>query len=138
MPRDFFAELDAVAISTPVHAGSLVFRHGDPGSAAYVVRTGRIALIWCHSGLVYPMDTLGRGRIIGLPAVFNGEYSATAKAVEDSVLGFIRADKVLEMLECDPSLMQAATMLLGQEVARMRTMIPRLPGDRRPLLVGKP
>jgi len=66
------------------------------------------------------------GRIIGLPAVFNGEFSATAKAVEDSVLGFIQADEVLRMLECDPSLTQAATKLLGQEVARMRTLIPRL------------
>jgi CRP-like cAMP-binding protein len=138
MPRDLFAELNAVAISAPVQNGSLVFRNGDPGSAVYVVRSGRIALIWCHSGQIYPMDTLGPGRIIGLPAVFNGEFSATAKAVEDSVLGFIQADEVLRMLECDPSLMQAATKLLGQEVARMRTMIPRLASDGRLPLVGKP
>jgi CRP-like cAMP-binding protein len=69
MPRDLFAELNAVAISAPVQNGSLVFRNGDPGSAVYVVRSGRIALIWCHSGQIYPMDTLGPGRIIGLPAV---------------------------------------------------------------------
>jgi hypothetical protein len=59
MPRDLFAELNAVAISAPVQNGSLVFRNGDPGSAVYVVRSGRIALIWCHSGQIYPMDTLG-------------------------------------------------------------------------------
>jgi hypothetical protein len=34
------------------------------------------------------------------------------------VLGFIQADEVLRMLECDPSLMQAATKLLGQEDGR--------------------
>ena len=82
------------------------------------------------------MDTLGPGRIIGLPAVFNGEYSATAKAVEDSVLGLIHADKVLGMLECNPSPMRAATRLLGQEVARMRTMMPTFT-DKRLLLVEK-
>ncbi|HEX4037096.1 MAG TPA: Crp/Fnr family transcriptional regulator [Acidobacteriaceae bacterium] len=127
MPSDLFRELDAIAISTPVKNGSLLFRHGDPASAVYLVRSGRIAMIWCHSGQVYPMDTPGPGRIIGLPAIFNGDYSATAKAIEDSELGFIGADQVLRMLESDPHLMQAATRLLGQEVRRMRTMVPILP-----------
>lgn len=120
---DLFSELNAVAISAPMPRGSVVFQNGDPASAVYLVRSGRIALVWTDKHDVVPMDLHGPGRILGLPAAFNGNYSATAKVVEDSELGFVPADRVLFMLECNSDLMQAAIKLLGQEVARMRSMV---------------
>lgn len=127
MPIDLFAELDAVAISAPMPKGSVIFQNGDPGSAVYLIRSGRIALVWVDSNDVAPMDVNGPGRILGLPAAFNGNYSAMAKALVDSELGFVPSDRVLAMLGCRPSLMQAAVKLLGQEIARMRSMITTLP-----------
>jgi CRP/FNR family transcriptional regulator len=124
---DLFAELDAVAIAAPMPKGSVIFQNGDPGSAVYLIRSGRIALVWSDKNDVVPMDLHGPGRILGLPAAFNGNYSATAKALEDSELGFVPSDRVLAMLENNPSLMQAAVRLLGQEVARMRSMVSILP-----------
>lgn len=124
---DLFAGLNAVAISAPMPKGSVIFQNGDPGTAVYLIRSGRIALVWSDANEVVPMDLHGPGRILGLPAAFNGSYSATAKALEDSELGFVPSDRVVAMLENSPSLMQAAVRLLGQEVARMRSMVSDLP-----------
>jgi CRP/FNR family transcriptional regulator len=124
---DLFAELDAVAISAPIRKGSVIFQNGDPGSAVYLIRSGRIALVWADPNDVIPMDLHEPGRILGLPAAFNGSYSATAKAVEDSELGFVPSDHVVAMLGSSRSLMEAAVRLLGLEVARMRSMVSNLP-----------
>lgn len=124
---NLFAELNAVAICAPLPKGSVIFQSGDPGSAVYLIRSGRVALVWLDKNDVVPMDLHGPGRILGLPAAFNGSYSATAKVVEDSELGFVPSDRVVAMLETNPSLMQAAVMVLGQEVARMRSMVSILP-----------
>src|ERR1700734_2370264 len=70
--------LDAIAIATPVAKGSFVLSSSDPASAVYVVRSGKIALIWANSNEVYPMDSFGPLNILGLPAAFNGEYSDCA------------------------------------------------------------
>jgi CRP-like cAMP-binding protein len=68
MSSNLLKELDAIAISAHVESESRVFRNGDPGSALYVVRSGKIALIWEGPGQVYPLVTAGPGAIIGLPA----------------------------------------------------------------------
>jgi CRP-like cAMP-binding protein len=120
---DLFAELNAAAISATMPRGSVLFQNGDPGSAVYLVRSGRVALVWSDQNDVVPMDLHGPGRILGLPAALNGHYSATAKVVEDSELGVVPSDRVLAMLATNSSLMQAAIRLLGQEVARMRSLI---------------
>jgi CRP-like cAMP-binding protein len=128
VPIDLFRELDAIAIATPVERGSFVFSSGDPARAVYVVRSGKIALIWHESNeLIYPMDTLGPGTIIGLPAALNGEYGATARAVEKSELGFVPVDRVMAMLKGNPSYMHATLRLLALEVARMRMLIANAP-----------
>lgn len=138
MPIDLFAELDAIAISTPVEKGSFIFQSGDPASAVYVIRSGKIALIWTDSQEVYPMDALGPGSIVGLPAVLNGSYSATARAVEDSDLGFIPASRVMDMLERNTGYMHSTMKLLALEVARMRDMVANAPDGNRLRVVEKP
>ena len=129
MPIDVLRELDAIAISMPVEKGSFVFSSGDPARAAYVVRSGRIALIWPNSNEVYPMDTFGQGTIIALPAALNGKYSATARAVEKSELGFVPADRVMDILRRNSTYMHATLKLLALEVARMREMVAGAPED---------
>jgi CRP-like cAMP-binding protein len=130
VPIDLLRELDAIAIATFVEKGSFVFSSGDPASAVYVVRSGKIALIWPDSNEVYPMDTFGPGTIIGLPAALNGEYSATARAVEKSALGFVPADRVMDLLERNPGHMHATMRLLALEVARMRELTANAPGRK--------
>ena len=123
VPKDLFGELDDLAISTVMSKGALVFRCGEAASAVYVVRTGRIALAWAGPNGVHPMDTVGPGGVIGMPGVLNGAYSVTARAVEESELGFIPANRLMAALERDARLMPEVAKLLGLEVSRMRAMI---------------
>ena len=69
------------------------------------------------------MEILGPGSLIGIPAAINGTYSATAKTLTDSDLGFISAERVLELLASDPALCRATMRMMSQEVARMRSSI---------------
>ncbi len=84
--------------------GSVIFQNGDPGSAVYLVGKEE-SLVWTDANDVTPIDLQGSGRILGLPAAFNGTYSATAKALENSELGFVPSDRVVAMLESNSSLM---------------------------------
>lgn len=119
MPK-LFAKLDGYAIAASLRAGAMLFRNGDPVTGAYTIRKGKVVLIWTSNDGVAPMDTLGPGAILGLPAVLNGEYSLSARAVEDSELGFLPASRVLELLSVDKQMLQELTKLLASEVARMR------------------
>jgi len=60
MARDLFAELDTIAITTPVEKGSFVYSSGDQTSAVYVVRSGKIAITWADHE-VYPPDMFEPG-----------------------------------------------------------------------------
>jgi CRP-like cAMP-binding protein len=114
------------AISTPatLETGSLVFRSGEPAPAAYVIRTGKIALVWDSPNGAYPLETVGPGGIIGLSAALSEHYRLTARVVEDSELGFIPTRRLRSFLaECEPALMEAALKVLTQEVIKMRAMI---------------
>jgi CRP-like cAMP-binding protein len=62
---DPFAELNGVAISAPMPKGSVIFQNCDPGSTVYLIRSGRIALVWTDANEVVPMDLHGPGRILG-------------------------------------------------------------------------
>jgi len=120
MRVDLVRQLDELAISMPVARGSLVFRCGAPVSAVYIVRSGKIVLVWRGADHVYPMDALGPGSIMGLPAALSGEYNVTAKAVEDSELGYVPVSQVIAMLESSPRLAHAAMKLTAREAVRMQ------------------
>lgn len=123
MTDALFDGLNRLASSTSVPAGTLLFLRDEPSRCVYVVRSGKIALLWPDTEETTPMEFLAPGSIIGLPAAINGTYSATAKALTDSELGFISADRVLDVLGSDPALCRAAMRMMSQEVARMRSSI---------------
>ena len=91
MPN-LFSMLDAHAMPSQVQAGTTLFRGGDAVRAVYMIRRGRVAFTWSTKAGVTSLDTLGSGAIVGLPAVLNGEYSVSARAVEDCELGCIPAE----------------------------------------------
>ena len=123
MADELCDELNRLASSTSVAAGTLLFRRDEPSRFVYVVRSGNIALLWPDGGETAPMEVLGPGSIIGLPAAINGTYSVTAKAAIDSELGVISADRLLETLTTVPGLCRTAMRMMSQEVARMRSLI---------------
>ena len=123
MSDELFDGLKRLPSSATVPAGAVLFQHDEPSRHVYVVHSGKIALLWPDTEETTPMEILGPGSIIGLPAAINGTYSATAKALTDSDLGFISAERVLELLASDPALCRATMRMMSQEVARMRSSI---------------
>lgn len=121
MRVNLLKQLDELAISMPVARGSLIFRRGAPVSAVYVVLSGKIVLVWMRLDHVYPMEVAGPGSIIGLSAALRGEYNVTAKAVENSELGYIPVTRVIAILESSPQLAKAAMKLTAREAARMQS-----------------
>jgi CRP-like cAMP-binding protein len=115
---DLAKMLDDVACRVIVRAGVFLFREGDKSAGVYVLRSGRVALVW-QTGDVWPMDVVDSGSVIGLAAAINGVCSLGAK-VEQTEMGFVPRDTFLKLLESSPSFSTAVTLQLAREIARMR------------------
>lgn len=109
--------LDKVALTAKTTEGHILFRDGEPVTGVYVVRTGMIELLWGEAGLLCSLKIVGPGGVIGLRAALNGTYTATARASQDSELGLVPADRVLEIFEIDRELCCVAMSLMGREIA---------------------
>lgn len=120
MSQNLIREIDALAVFHTVARGTTLFRRGDPASYVYLVRRGRIVLFWDEPASVRRIDALAPGHIIGLPAAFNGEYSVSGKAVQESELGYVPTAKLMDLLSINPNLLREVSRLLAEEVARMR------------------
>ena len=117
---DLKSALETVGQPIFAPARTVLFRRGDAASAVYLVRGGRIALVWTATAKLVPIDTFGAGAILGLPAAFDGRCSVTARVVEDANLIFIPVDLFACLVDCDSRLLRQAAQLLGEEVLRTR------------------
>lgn len=116
-----FNTLLAVALPVAVPKSSVLFRAGDAAEAVYLVRKGRVVLRWKVESNLRFFETAGSGEIIGLAAAFNGCYSATARAEDESLLGYVPLDVLNRLLKDDPDVIQAVTQLIARQVVRART-----------------
>lgn len=123
MSINLFDPLNQLARPISLPAGAMLFQRDEPSQSVYVVCSGRIALLWPDAEDSAPMETLGPGAIVGLPAAINGVYSITAKAAADSELGVTSVARVMELLETHPALCRHALKLMGKEVANIRSSI---------------
>ena len=121
------AELDRGASTVSLRKGTSLFHCGDPVSGVFIVRRGAVTLSLDAPNTVYPPRTLGPGEIAGLPAALTGIYSLSARAIEDSILGFVPGRKVTEILECHPQLSLLVMRLMSQEIASMRSALRATP-----------
>jgi CRP-like cAMP-binding protein len=119
---DLIRKLDELAVDASVSRGSVLFLSGTPASAAFVVRSGRVVLLSeTTPNQVYPMCVHGPGSLLGLASALNGQYTATAKAVEDCDLGYIPADRLVALLDSSALLTVETTRLTEAESARLRS-----------------
>ncbi|MGB9601516.1 MAG: cyclic nucleotide-binding domain-containing protein [Limisphaerales bacterium] len=97
-------------------AGTIIFNEGDPGTGLYLIKSGKVQILSnIGKGEEKIFATLGDGEVFGEMAIVENENrSATAKAIEDSVLYFIPRDVALAVLERSPKL--ALSML--REISR--------------------
>jgi CRP-like cAMP-binding protein len=116
-----FNTLLAVALPVELPKGFVLFRAGDLAEAVYLVRKGRVVLRWEVESNLRFFETAGSAEIIGLAAAFNGSYRATARAEEESLLGYVSLDVLNRLLEDNPDVIQAVTQLIARQVVRART-----------------
>jgi len=120
-------ELNRGATTVSLRKGTSLFRSGDPVSGVFIVRKGAVTLSLDAPNTIYPPRTLGPGDIAGLPAALTGIYSLSARATEDSVVGFVPSHKVTEILELQPRLALLVMRIMSQEIAGMRSALRATP-----------
>lgn len=127
---DFFADAPAATIreiaasgsELPLIRGDVLFREGDVADALYLVVSGRIAIV-----ITNPIDhretvvaLMDSGDLFGEMALLDeGARSATARALEPSVVCTIPFDPVIKAFRSDPTILWGVCRLLAR---RLRVM----------------
>ncbi len=120
---ELLTELERMASSVAMPAGTILFQCGDPVSGVFLIRRGAVSMYLDSKARTCLAKTLGPGEIAGLPAALTGTYSLSAQVAEDAELGFIPAVQVAALLERSPHLCLVAARAMSEEIARMRTGI---------------
>ena len=127
-PTELQSHLEAIATEVSKARGSTLFRRGDDVSGVFLVRSGKVKLgLGCDES-VCPSRTLGVGALVGLPATMSGApYSLTAEVLEDSHLGFVPREAVLDLLKKNSNLSFQVMQLLSEEISGMRMTMKQGP-----------
>jgi CRP-like cAMP-binding protein len=111
---------EALGESSRFPRGTVLFRHGEPAEAAYVVTDGVIGLYRESQGRRVPLGTVRRGELFGEVAAVDGSpRESFAIALEDSTVTVIpRACLEAAMADADP-LLKALADILGRNLRRV-------------------
>ncbi|MBE0625367.1 MAG: Crp/Fnr family transcriptional regulator [Burkholderiales bacterium] len=124
------SQLEAVAAATTeqrVHAGTELFRRGDPCEGIHVLVLGRVKLaLHAPAGAQKVMEIIGPGQSFGESVMFMGKpHMLCAEALADSLLLFIRKNALLEAVACNP---QFARRMLDELSARLYRLVADIEG----------
>ena len=116
---DQHAFLDRTAQVRRYHAGEIVFVEGQTCDGLYVINEGVIHISAASApNRTHVLSRMEAGEYFGEMAVFDGlQRSATATALEESVLSFVPINAVLELLATAPIL---AASIVRNSSLRMR------------------
>jgi len=112
--------------------GGVVFIKGDRGSAAYMVRSGRVEIR--EGGRV--VEAMNRGELFGEMALIDSEpRSASAVAVGATELAVINADTFYKLIRDDPDFAIAVMRLMSRRL-RATLAAERPPEERATMPVA--
>lgn len=102
-----------IAVNHSCKKGNLLFSQGDEAQGFYLVIQGRIKIYRMSlQGQEYIMRIVGPGETIAEAAVFSGKtYPASAEALEDSRLYYLKKSDFLFLIQESPQL--ALNMMTG-------------------------
>jgi NTE family protein len=121
---EFFDSADAAALAelqaqtgwVSLRGGDILFRHGDPGDAAYTVLCGRLRVVDDTAGDL-ALNEIGAGEILGEMALLSAEpRSATVLAVRDSLLARLPAAAFHRLIEREPAVLKRISTLLSERL----------------------
>jgi CRP/FNR family cyclic AMP-dependent transcriptional regulator len=98
-----------------VRKGSILFKQGERGDAAFLVNAGAIGIYREVEGQKIPLATIRKGELFGEMAVVDGSARmATAFAISDCTVTVISATTIAEkMRKVDPFIKSLVQMLMN-------------------------
>ena len=107
--------------------GQVIFRQGDPGNEMFVIQHGKVRLTVGSEGHEKEVALLGAGQFFGeLSLLGNAPRSATATAVEDSLLLAIGRDVFNVMVQDDLDIVYRMMSIQGQRLVQTNVPIQQL------------
>lgn len=125
------SELEAIACQVAVSrydGGQIVFSEGDPGGDLLVVQRGSVRVEkMALSGRRQLISIERAGSSLGEVSVFDGgSYSATATAMEPTVVLRLRGDKFRALCLANPAIGFQVIRVLGQRLRHLRALVEKL------------
>ncbi|MFZ5943095.1 MAG: Crp/Fnr family transcriptional regulator [Bacillota bacterium] len=98
--------------------GKIIFMEGDPGSALYFVKSGKVKISKVsETGREIIIHILGTGDIFAEVTLFQEKstYPASAEVIEDAEIGMIKNDKLENLVSANPRIaLQLIRALTGK------------------------
>jgi len=109
------------------HPGTPIFKEGEPGDCAYFLERGRVQISRMVNGQSVTLDFIIPGGFFGEVALLDGGVrSASATAVEDTVLVPIFKHQLESKIETADPLVKILLDLLVQYIRRSNSLIGRV------------
>ena len=117
------AELASLAGQTRVdhfERESVVFYQGDPTDRVWIVRAGRVKIIYHETdGREMILEMIGPGEVFGGAVLFMPQHPATAKAMEDSEIVNVSSEAYSQFLTVHPQVTLKLIRMLGGRLHSM-------------------
>jgi CRP/FNR family cyclic AMP-dependent transcriptional regulator len=111
--------------------GELIFREGDPGTFACLVRTGLVELYQPRDGKNFPIATVKPGQLFGELALFDGgPRMAAARALTEVEVHRIDREKFVAELD---ALDESTRLVMNELLQFVRETVPFNTGDSAPV-----
>ena len=120
-------KLEALGERKKYEEGSTILREGDPGSAMFVVITGKVKVVRIdEEGNEVILAILGEGEFFGEMAILDGHTrSATVVTIDDSELFVLSQNDIIQLLHDFPAI---AISLLKEFAVRLRKANTQIKG----------
>ncbi|RCX30295.1 EAL domain-containing protein [Thioalbus denitrificans] len=114
-------------------SGSIIFREGEPGTAAYIIEKGMVEIAALQRGERRVMALLTEGEIFGEMALIDdGLRSATATAVQDTEVLVINREYVRDRLDGTDPLLKLFLHVILKRLRELDTDDRRSQSERNP------
>ena len=100
-----------------VKKGEIIFRQNDMGDRAYIIESGQILIYLTKEHEEIPLTLIGPGEIFGeMSLLDNQTRSASAKALEDTVLSAVNREQVMERVNSSDTIVQLLMRVLLKRI----------------------
>jgi CRP-like cAMP-binding protein len=117
-----------------VRSGDVIFREGDVGEFACIIRSGRVQILKSTKHGEIELAILNEGDVFGEMALFEplDTRSATARALDNLVVDVLSAEEMFALVEQSPPMLQPFIKAL---VSRLRENNRRLAEKERATII---